>query len=166
MHNVKTEKDGKIKLSVSFGHSHAEYVAEHMRVADKKEIELATGMYRPIVLYETLRLSKWMRMAYRLENTKVYPIAFFGISQHPSEDWIGLPWMLATEEAYRYKLSVVRFAKNFMAEHTKRFGHMYNYVHSENTKAIRLLEHIGFELDDPEPYGVQGALFQRFHWSR
>lgn len=151
---------------MGFEQSHIDTLAENMREADKREIDLALGLDPLVVLQDTLRVSWFKRMAYREEDGDIVPVAFFGIATHPEEGWVGIPWMLAAEEAYRYKLSIVRLSKDFMQLPTKRYGMLENHVHFENEKAIKLLKHLGFTVDEPEPWGVQGALFRRFHWSR
>jgi hypothetical protein len=159
----KAVVDEKVSISLGFDQRMVEYVAEHMREGDVREIELATGLDPLVVLSESLRVSWWKRMAYVERNQVVHPIAFFGISTHPDEGWIGVPWMLGTPEMEQYPLAIVRHSKDFMKLHRRRYGRMENHVHAENKPAVKLLKHLGFELEEAAPWGVRGASFNRFY---
>ena len=41
-------------------------------------------------------------------------------------------------------------------------GYVENMVYSKNKRSIRWLKHLGFTVQDPEPYGPSGALFCPF----
>lgn len=76
---------------------------------------------------------------------------------------VGRPWLLTTYAAE--KISPLRFTRIYQDEVLRMldvFPRLVNYVDSRYTKATRLLDIIGFELDEPEPMGVNGILFQKF----
>ncbi len=75
----------------------------------------------------------------------------------------GAPWLLTSPEAL--KVSPLRFARVYKAEvqkMLKMFPNLVNYVDSSYNQAVRLLQIVGFDLEDPKPYGKNGGLFRKF----
>lgn len=73
----------------------------------------------------------------------------------------GIPWLITTTEVR--KISPLRFARIYQEEvldMLKLFPRLENYVDSEYTAAIRLLEIIGFHIGNPEPIG--NGMFCKF----
>jgi len=166
MFNLKTANEDRLGVSLGFDQQMVEFVGERMRTRDVREIQLATGMDQTMVLQESLRVSWWKRMFYLERKRVIYPLAFGGISTHPEEEWIGIPWFLATPQIEEYPVFLMKQMKEAMALHSQRYGRMENYVHVENEPSIKLLTHLGFTFEDPAPWGVQGALYRKFHWSK
>lgn len=76
---------------------------------------------------------------------------------------IGQPWLL-TGGAVE-KISSLRFARIYQQEvlrMLKVFPVLVNYVDTDYTKAIRLLDIVGFEIGEPEPIGPNKAIYRKF----
>ena len=76
---------------------------------------------------------------------------------------VGIPWLMTTPAVK--KVSPLKFARIYQSEvldMLKIFPSLVNYVDSEYTSAIRLLDIIGFDIDDPEPFGRNNAKYRRF----
>lgn len=72
-------------------------------------------------------------------------------------------WLLTSPGVY--KLSPLRFARIYQAEVHKMlkiFPLLENSVDVRYDAAIRLLDITGFEIGEPEPTGVDGAMYRRF----
>ncbi len=75
----------------------------------------------------------------------------------------GRPWLMTTPEVK--KVSPLKFARIYQEEMLKMlamFPRLENMVDAKYASAIRLLEIIGFNVDEPEPVGSGGALYRKF----
>lgn len=89
-------------------------------------------------------------------------VALFGVNVHQGA---GIPWMLtSTAMAQAERASVARSAMCVVAGMRRDFGHLVNWVHAENRRAVRFIEWLGFTVE-PEPVGPGGA-FRLFHWRK
>lgn len=76
----------------------------------------------------------------------------------------GVPWLITTPEVR--KISPLKFTRIYqqeVIEMLKMFPCLENWVDSEYTNAIRLLEIIGFTIEDPQKIG--NGMFRKF-WIR
>jgi hypothetical protein len=72
-------------------------------------------------------------------------------------------WLLTSPGVY--KVSPLRFARVYQSEvqnMLKTFTLLENYVDARYDAAIRLLDITGFTIGDPEPTGVDGAMYRHF----
>lgn len=76
---------------------------------------------------------------------------------------IGSPWLLGTNEALKHKRQFVSLVEPVLNHMFTRCSLLYNWVHSENHDSIRWLKRIGFIIDEPEEYGINKAMFHKFH---
>jgi len=74
-------------------------------------------------------------------------IAISGLSPLPAPTKIGVPWVLGSDRVYERPFALVKLAKKFMAFAEAKYETLVNYVGVGNTKAIKLLEWLGFEVD-------------------
>lgn len=70
-----------------------------------------------------------------------------------------LPWAVFTTAIDRHPLPFLRGGRAWMRGVS---GLLLNYVDARNTMTIRWLKWLGFTIDDPIPYGVNGEPFSRF----
>jgi len=138
--------------------NHLLYVAINMREVDVQEVNKSSGLKPYHALCESVRRSKYSTVVLIDDE----PVAVFGIVELSLLGSLGVPWMLATP-------SISKDIKLFMMETKKAlsviFGmyeQLYNYVDIENRNAIRWLKWIGFDIQDPKPYGIKGHLFCKF----
>lgn len=136
---------------------HVRMLADNIRRADMDEI-LAVGFTPYKATLSSYRASLIPQAAFI--NGKLS--AVWGVCGNPLGDE-GHPWLLTTDEVYN--ISALRFAKIYQRECAKMlriFPILTNYVDSRYTSAIRLLNIIGFTVDEPEPYGENGIMFHKF----
>lgn len=72
------------------------------------------------------------------------PVAMFGASTVSLLDGIGRPWMLMTDEAVRHQKALVRFGRIYTAAIHRHYARLENWVHVDNSAAIRWLSRLGF----------------------
>lgn len=145
--HVRTVRDGD-----------AEYLAAHMREADREEVEAATGESPYEALVDGLRISTHAFAAERDGRL----IALWGFTPISLLSGIGVPWMLGTDEVYRCGRSLTRVAKASFEHVQPLYPVLLNYVDARNTRAIRWLQFVGFQVFEAEPYGVAQLPFHRF----
>lgn len=75
---------------------------------------------------------------------------------------IGQPYLMTTPAAERAKVSFLRLARAAVDEMMHHRMRLEGHVAASYTRAIRLLNALGFDLSKPEPIGPQGALFCAF----
>lgn len=78
---------------------------------------------------------------------------------------VGKPWMLATTVADRFPIEFALLYRQEIKKMLENYEMLENWVDSTYDKSIRLMKIIGFNVDEPAPYGPKGALFCRF-WMR
>ncbi len=90
------------------------------------------------------------------------PLALYGVLPHGPG--VASPFMLGCDHLANHPVALQRYARDVLADWKKEYRHLFNWVHAENTVAIRWLELLGFSMQDPAPYGARGELFRRFDW--
>lgn len=137
--------------------AHLNELAITMREADKKEV-IGFGVTPMQALDFSYNGSLYSKTA--LINNKIAACwgcsgIFLGYSAKP--------WLLTSDEVY--KISPIKFARIYKEEvfqMSQLFLKLENYVDSEYTAAIRLLEISGFKISEPEPIGESGKLYRKF----
>ena len=56
-------------------------------------------------------------------------------------------WMLATPEAYKEPMKLALLSKKYVDFLQQPYEYMYNYVHTSNYKAVKLLKYLGCTFD-------------------
>tara|TARA_Y100001963_G_scaffold148439_1_gene226330 strand:- start:365 stop:814 length:450 start_codon:yes stop_codon:yes gene_type:complete len=134
----------------------ANHIALHMRLEDQEEIMLSHG----ITPVEAINYSyDNSEICHGIEGDDGMPVGLMGICG----DRI---WMLGTEEIaatknHRLQLCLQgrRWVDSYMKGGGKPIG---NHVFSKNKMSIKWLEHLGFSIEEPAPFGPFGALFCQF----
>lgn len=80
----------------------------------------------------------------------------------PLAEGVGSPWMLSTAALDHCKGILVRVAPSYIAQMEQLFPVLQNHVHAKNSKSVRWLLRLGFELHPAEPYGPLGKPFHFF----
>ena len=131
---------------------------ENMRKADRRELELATGSDCFKGLEAAMATSRRV-IAVRAHDKLC---CIYGVQDSPLMPNIGIAWMLATPEIEKYPIWILRAGKNAVDQWLNHYTVLTNYVWAENHKSVRWLEHLGFAVGPPKPYGPKEALFRRF----
>lgn len=127
-----------------------EYVADHLRAADAKEIRL----YQPLPPEKAVRnsfgISRWTRVV--LVDGK--PAVIFGLAPTALPQ-MGSPWMVATEAITAIGYKFLRQSCHERDRMKKEYAVLFNQVHRGNEVSIAWLRWLGFVIN-PKPTGPRG----------
>ena len=138
-----------------------DYVAQHMRESDKRELEAMHGRLDVSALARLLDCWVDFDMAIAITDEHGVPAGICGC------DPGGMIWMLGTEE-----LTSTREHRRLLVEEGRKWveellaedrGYLYNWCLADNKTSIRWLEALGFTFAEPRPMGPSARLF-RFFW--
>jgi hypothetical protein len=86
------------------------------------------------------------------------PVAVFGASPSMTPG-VGVAWLLATPEIERHPVRFYRESKRIFEKVTRKYETLVNWVDCRNKLSLRWLGWLGFEIGEPEPWGVAGLPF-------
>lgn len=139
-----------------------DYVAAHMREADKIELK-ATGLYDPKEALElSLEKSSHAWTAFHCGN----PHIMWGVVPASIMTRDGICWMLSTEHAEKDWMLWVRLVRPSLHQMLDEYPTLFNFVDSRNTKTLRWAKWVGFRVDDPIEYGPLRRQFHRITLER
>lgn len=131
-----------------------QYIVDHLREADRAEVE-ALGLSKVEAVVDSYKESDYCYVAFEDEDT---PILLFGITFRGMKGH-GFVWALGTDGCDRHPVSMVRYGRLFMDHFLSVCPILVNWCDARYSKALKWLRMIGFAIDRPKPYGVNGALF-------
>lgn len=143
------------------GHQEAvDAIADSMRKEDRDEV-WASHHHTPM---HALRVSVGISSKVFTACDSLGVFAMFGVAPYGSlfSD-TGVPWMLGTDRVRRNAIEVMRHTASYIEDLQEGFSKLVNWVDARNTISIRWLRHFGFTIEEPEPYGMEGLPFHRFH---
>lgn len=140
----------------------AVFVARHMRAADVAEVR-AAGRDPECAMIEGLRVSD---IAVTVVSPAGNPMVIYGIAPGCRLTGLGRPWLLGTDEAMQFKRNFIVDGRNVIIKMLSLYYKLENYVHVDNRVSVRWLKMLGFKMDDPFKFGVNGEMFMRFHLTR
>jgi len=88
----------------------------------------------------------------------------FGVGVTSNLTGWGSPWMLASSLLRDHPRAFLSKNKIWMEYQQARWSRLENFVDARHHVAVRWLEWMGFDLDEPAPYGLDGMDFHKFHW--
>jgi len=137
---------------------HVVAMAPHVRQADVDEVYAATGMEIGPALEQSWRLSThaWAGLI----DGEVACI--FGVTPYNLLGGRGIPWMLGTDLVERHALAFLRRSRWCVSTMLRLYNHLENYVDVRNEKSVAWLRWLGFQMDEPAPYGKFRMPFMRF----
>lgn len=138
------------------------FIALNMRQADVDEV-WASHHHLP---YEALMTGWELSHSSTIVTVNSEPCVMIGLVIHDILSGSGVPWLLGTEGALKYKRNFLTQVPAVIDEMLNVCPRLFNYVHAENRVSINWLRRIGFTIDDPEPHGAAQELFHRFHLER
>ena len=141
---------------------HVQALLPDVRQADIDEFIAASGQTPEEVLNLALRVSTraWAGIA----DGQVVNI--FGVAPASLLGGKGIPWMVGSTHIDLHKRAFLRGSRAALADMLSLYPHLENYVDQRNHLAKAWLHWLGFRLEDPAPYGVQGLPFHRFHMEK
>jgi len=131
-------------------------LAAHLREGDAAEVE-ALGITPAMAIRQSYR-DAILRRSYFVDGDLA---AMSGLCGSLLSD-IGEPYLLTTPVAERAKVSFVRHARAAVSEMLCQRLRLEGKVAASYTRAIRLLEALGFSLSEPHPLGPKGVLFRTY----
>jgi hypothetical protein len=75
---------------------------------------------------------------------------------------LGVPWLLTSPQIEKMPVAFIREAKKEVERMLKIKRRLENFVAADYAQAIRLLEVLGFTIDEPHANGIDGRPFRRF----
>ena len=139
-----------------------EAIAADMRQADVDEV-WASNHYTPI----EAMMSSW-----KASNQSVIvtvndePCVMIGLVIRDILSGAGIPWLLGTDNALKYKRHFLVQVPDIIDEMLTICPRLYNYVHAKNKISVSWLKRIGFTIDEPTFFGRDDELFHKFHLER
>ena len=131
-------------------------IGENLREQDKNEVLFSHGL-SPVEA--CLRSYRDSQVIQAIEGDEGDPVGITGLTQN-------YIWLLGTDKLtatknHRWQLCI--HGREWVEYCIDRAGGMIeNYVYSENKESIRWLKHLGFNIGEPEPYGVAEKMFCHF----
>lgn len=137
---------------------HVEAMRGRIRQADQDECMAASGVTAEEALLEGIRLTDYPVAA--LVDGEV--VCVFGVRRLTILGATGIPWMLGTDALDRHARELLNLGRYYLGVQMQTFRVLTNWVDARNTRSIRWLRKLGFQVFEPEPYGKAGLPFCRF----
>lgn len=139
---------------------HVRALAPALRRADKDEIAASSGWDHEAALLLSVAASRhpqvWLRNG--------VPVAVFGCAKDVNRPHVGIPWMLATDEATRNPTFLLRKSREWLPKLFEDYAVLENIADCRNTLAIQWLDWLGFVFTRLEPrFGVSRMPFLIFN---
>jgi hypothetical protein len=134
---------------------HAHAIAPLMRAADLAELD-AHGCDPLEALLRGVADSVYCRTLL----ADGVPAMMWGVTQITDTVWS--PWALGTDAINTDRRGFMVFSREELDRVVAKYPVLFNHVDYRNAPAIRWLQWLGFEMMEPEPIGVDGALFHPF----
>ncbi|WP_139375709.1 hypothetical protein [Sphingopyxis flava] len=139
------------------------YVGENLREADVAEIR-ATMVGDPAEILQASAMGS--TLGWVMVNATGLPVALFGVAPHGIPG-VGVPWMVATPEALKERLSWARQTRRHVDEMLEVFPTLTNHIDARNDASLDWLLWAGFDLIDAKSnHGPEGRLFLQFMKAR
>jgi hypothetical protein len=136
------------------------WLAEHLRQADQEEIHATVGHRRfGEVLAHGTAISDSTALAVDRDGT---PVALFGVSTVSLLSNIGCPWMVATDAARLFRCALVALGRSYTAAMLEHYDRLENAVDARNETSVAWLQHLGYQMGEPKPYGALALPFRNF----
>ena len=136
--------------------SHINRIAKRMRTVDVAECA-AVGSDPKTALRSGLRISTFALTVLCDDR----PVAMLGVAPGNVMEGVGVPWLLATDEALKAGRQFAAWGPRIVERMRVEWPRLENYVGADNVRAIRVLKRLGFDLDR-EVVIVGGLEMRRF----
>lgn len=144
---------------------HAAELARDMSPDDRAELAACGCTDARAVVQDCVQASTWCVAA--VSGGRL--LALFGVAplrRHLLLEDTGMPWLLGTAEMRQHARKLTALPASYIALMLETYPHLVNFVHADNHRAVRWLQHLGFALAAPAPYGPLAAPFRRFEMHR
>lgn len=110
------------------------YIFENMRPMDRKEITALCDNEQEAIMQSIVLSDE----AYVAKNEKRKPIMIFGFVKKSN-----CIWALGTVFVDLYHKELVKIGMQYINDCKKEYGYMTNWIHEDNTKALRYIKRAG-----------------------
>jgi hypothetical protein len=129
------------------------YIGGRLRDTDIAECKALAGLGPVAAVMTSLRMSE-RAATVLLDNT---PVLIFGVSSHPEDHGVGIPWMLATDRIHELWFTFLRHGKALADEMFAGYRALTNVMIVQNSVEHRWLRSLGFDFTDiNEAGGLNG----------
>lgn len=125
----------------------AEYIASRLRAEDRAEVEAATGRSPSEIVPLSFDLSTQCYAIRHAFDSQVddQPCALFGVADDAEVEGLGLVWLLATEDVFDVRASVLEAAPYYLNTMSTRYPlGLHNLVDHRNLLHLRWCLKTGF----------------------
>jgi hypothetical protein len=137
------------------------HIVRHLRQHDVQELQAVHGP--DLDLQDCLRTAVLAsEECHVLATTDGEPVALFGLAPVSLLGGMACPWLLGTDAFMAHPRDIVVLGKRMVLQWSTRYDLLFNYVDARNLRSIAWLQHIGFQVFEPQPYGLAGLPFHRF----
>ncbi len=136
-------------------------VANNLREADRTEILSAFGPCDVAALVTNSVMRSDLIWAGHFYDDQP-AAALFGVTPVSLLGGVGSPWMVGTDEMFRYPGALVALSKRYIQKMAEAYPKLVNYVDERNLRSVRWLKRMGFAVEPAKPYGFYGRPFHRF----
>jgi hypothetical protein len=132
---------------------HIEHIAANVREADKQEMKDYANMTPLQALEISFYNSKGEAWTGLVDDV---PVTMFGVGK---PNYI---WLVGTTDIHKYdKLFLIK-SRKILKKLMEKHPILENYVELKNTRSVQWLAWLGFNMEQPEPMGVNNELFCHF----
>lgn len=135
-------------------------LAKVLRKADLQEIEHGSALPPEAALLYSFAVSEYTYTVW-LDDQIVMIFGVGGI-----DGTSGCPWMMASDLLLQIKRDFIKECRRFVDAMLDRYTNLENWVWAGNKIHIYWLEWMGFKIEPPAPFGINGEPFHRFHLKR
>lgn len=129
-----------------------------LRPADLEEIRAASGLGPADALRRSWAFSTHVWVA----RDGARPIAVWGVGPLSLVAGRGCPWLLASPAFDEHGRQVARRSRQLLDAMRAAYPRLENHVDARNARSVHWLAWLGFTIDPPAPWGVEGRPFHRF----
>ena len=86
----------------------------------------------------------------------------FGVAPVSVLGGVGSPWLIGTGAIADVSRQFVRECRGYVDQMHNVYPELVNFVDTRNAASIRWLRWLGFEIQDPVEFGINGEMFHPF----
>lgn len=131
-------------------------LCNRLRKQDSDEVKALVGLTDETALAASFRESDSVFVAEI--NEKI--ICMFGVCKNIEGG--GFPWLLGSDDVEKVPITFIRKSRKYVKQFLNDYGFLENYVDTRNTLSVQWLRWLGFNIESPQPFGIEGRLFSRF----
>jgi hypothetical protein len=133
-------------------------LVRNMRQADRDEVKASSPLSLKSVITHSVQLSSYSKAG--LVNGEL--ACMWGVCPVSLLSSKGSPWLLATYVIEKHPMAFLRRCKPVIKKLRDSYSNLENYVDARNDVAIHWLKWMGFKMEEPKPWGINGLEFHKF----